>query len=190
LVLDRGDGSGGNPVDRVSVGGGVFLEFSNGEVVGLVSGHSLLFSLSHGGHEVVSNGPGGTRGVMLLDEGVGLVEDVFAEVVLFDGGVRESLLRDVRHEFFLSIEGHLLLASHFVALEDTWGKTGSIGNSLASGRHGGTFAPGAEVVSITRSLVLVGTVALSRDGSSEKSGSDERAHFSLFGINNYNKNSS
>lgn len=102
MVLDGSDGSRGNPVDRGSVGGGVFLEFSNGEVVGLVSGHSLLFSLSHGGHEVVSDLVGSVGGVVLVDESVSLHEEFHAEFVFLDGSVGKTVLGDVLHEGFLS----------------------------------------------------------------------------------------
>jgi len=130
------------------------------------------------------------RGIDHLDVSVSEEESLKSESPLFNSGVVLVVLGNPLHEFELSnvsdlssgLRGkcsHLLLASHFIALEDTWGKSSSIGNKLASRRHGSAFTPGAEVVSITRSLVLVGTIALSRNSSSEKAGSDEGAHISF-----------
>jgi len=101
LVLNGGDTSGGNPVDRASVGDGILSD--GGRVRrSSVSGHSLLLSLSHGGHEVVSDLVGSVGGVVLVDESVSLLEEVHAEFVFLDGSVGETVLGDVLHEGFLS----------------------------------------------------------------------------------------
>jgi hypothetical protein len=182
LVLNRGDSSGGDPVDGVSVGGGEFLDGERGRA-GLVSGHSLLFSLSHGGHEVVSDSVGGVRVVVLVDESVRLVEDVLAEVVLLDGSEGESVLRDVLHEGVLRGDSGVLVrdGTLFIALEDGGRERGGILEGVASGGDGRAHAPGALGVGITRSLVgedIEARVSLG-GGNGNKAGDSERAHIVL-----------
>lgn len=74
-----------------------------------MSSHSLLLSLSHGGHEVVCNLPGVVLGVVLFDELVSLPEDVLAEVMFINSSKRESILRDVLHESFLNDSSGMIL---------------------------------------------------------------------------------
>jgi hypothetical protein len=101
LVLNGGDTSSGNPVDGGSVGDGI-LSGGGGVRRSFVSGHTLLLSLSHGGHEVVSDLVGSVGGVVLVDESVSLHEEFHAEFVFLDGSVGETVLGDVLHEGFLS----------------------------------------------------------------------------------------
>ena len=104
LVSDGADGAVVSPVD--SVGDGILVT-DDVDLSVLGSGHVLesetaelgLLSLSPGGELVVSNvGGGGVVGVVLSDESIGGLEEVLSEVVLLNGTVGESLLRDVLHE--------------------------------------------------------------------------------------------
>lgn len=103
----------------------------SGDGAGNVSGHLLLFSSSHGGHEVVSSGPGLTGSVVLGDVGVGLVEEVLSEGELLDGSVGETEVGDVLHEEVIGSDFSGLSSVEFVALEDGGGETGGILNSVA-----------------------------------------------------------
>jgi len=46
----------------------------------------------------VSESVGSIGGVVVLDDGVGGLEEIESEVVLLDGSVRETVVGDVLHE--------------------------------------------------------------------------------------------
>jgi hypothetical protein len=100
LILNRGDGSGGDPVN----GGSGLNVLERGVLnVVLLSGlgsteELLVFSSGPGGHLVVSKFVRGLSGVVLFDEGVHSVEVGHSEVVLLDGSVGETELSNVSEE--------------------------------------------------------------------------------------------
>ena len=81
LILDGGDGTSGNPVDGVSVGGLVELNDSLGNLsVGDITENALVFSLAPVRELVVTSTVAGRGGVVLLDELINKLEVVEAGV--------------------------------------------------------------------------------------------------------------
>ena len=99
LVLDIGDGTSGDPVDRVSVG--LFKEswgVLSGAELWLVSVEGLALGLGPVRHEVVSKSPGAVSVVVELDLSVNLSPLVHAEGVLIGGFVELVVLGNVADE--------------------------------------------------------------------------------------------
>jgi hypothetical protein len=130
----------------------------------------------------VSDGPGSVRVIVFGDESLGLIEDVLAEVVLFNGSVRKTMLGDVLHEgLFRSYSGALdRSCTNFITLEDGGGERLGIIKSVASGRHSRAQTPGALSVGITRRFVsenIEARVSFGGCNCTEDSDSEQRAHF-------------
>lgn len=105
LILDGGDGTSGNPVDRVSIGSGEgLLVTASGLVLGTVAEESAVLVVGQISELVDANGGGlALVGADLLDVGGELLK---SEVELFGGAVVLAVLSDEVHELHeVGVEG-------------------------------------------------------------------------------------